>query len=161
MNVPVVGRQTVQVLPHHTIILDKSNCSNATSLPPPTSSPHTSSPHTPSPTSSSPPTSSSTPSQTCQALRNLTSSNPLCNTTRSCTTVECLISNYHAAMTVLPCHTPPALRIVVHNATGGLLYNETLSRSRLIRQNFLTLNVTVEHVSNEAIAVKVIKKCSN
>ena len=153
MNVPIVGRQTVQVLPHHTIILDKSNCSNATSLPPPTSSPHT-----PSPASFSPPT-SSTSSQTCQALRS--NSNSLCNATRSCTTVECQILNYHAAMTVLPCHTPPALRVFVHNATGGLLYNETLTHSRLIHQNFFTLNVTVEHVSDEAIAVEVIKKCSN
>ena len=155
MNIPFAGHRTVQVLPHHTIILDKSNCSNATSLPLPTPSPHTPSPPTPSPASSSPPTSSSTSSQTCQALRNLASSNPLCNTTRNCTTVECRMLNYHAAMTVLPCHTPPALRVVVHNATGGLLYNETLTRSRLIHQGFITLNVTVEHISNEAIAVEV------
>ena len=66
---------------------------------------------------------------------------------------------YHTAMTVLPCHTPPAIRIVVHNATGDLLYNETLARSRTFRQDFFTLNVTVEHVSDEAIAVKV--KCCN
>ena len=145
MNLLLVGRRTVEVLRRHTIILDKSNCSNATSLPPPTSSPH----------SPSPPTSSPASSQTCQALRNLASSNRLCNTTHSCTTVECLVLNYHAAMTVLPCHTPPALRVVVHNATGGVLYNETLTQSRTIHEGFITLNVTVEHVSNKAIVVKV------
>ena len=147
MNVPVVGPRTVQVLPRHTIILDKSNCSSSTTtLPPPTSSPNT-----PKPTSP-------TVSQTCLALRTLASSTTYCNTTNSCTMVECQWFGYHTVLTVLPCDTPPALRVVTQNAGGEVVFNRTLTQSQMIPIGGavpLTLNVTVDHVNSETIVVEV------
>ena len=136
------GPRVVEILPHHIIILDKSNCSsNATSLPPPTSSPPT-----PSPTSS----------QTCMALRNLTSGTHQCNTTHSCTTVECKAQGYHTMMTVLPCHIPTAFRLIIHDSTGEVVYNETLTRSQNVSiHGMAVVNVTIDHVSDKIISVEV------
>ena len=144
VNIPVFGHRTVQVLPRRTIILDKSNCSSNTTTLPPTHSPLTPSQPT-----------NPTVSQTCQALRTLASSSSSCNTTHSCTMVECTMLGYHSGMTILPCHTPPALRLVTRNSTGGVVLNQTLTQSRMIVVSPLSLNVTVDHVNSETIAVQV------
>jgi len=61
-------------------------------------------------------------------------------------------------LTVLPCDTPPALRVVAQNAGGGVVFNRTLTESQTIPIGGavpLTLNVTVDHVNSETIVVEV------
>lgn len=72
--------------------------------------------------------------------------------------VECQGFGYHTVLTVLPCDTPPALRVVAQNAGGGVVFNRTLAQSQTIPIRGaipLTLNVTVDHVNSETIVVEV------
>lgn len=72
--------------------------------------------------------------------------------------VECQMFGYHTVLTVLPCDTPPALRVVAQDAGGGVVFNRTLTQSQTIPIGGaipLTLNVTVDHVNSETIVVEV------
>ena len=76
--------------------------------------------------------------------------------THSCPTVECQAQGYHTLMTVLPCHIPPALRLIIHDSTGEVAYNETLTQSQSVSiHGMAVFNVTIDHVSDKTIVVEV------
>ena len=59
-------------------------------------------------------------------------------------------------MTVLPCHIPPALRLIIHDSTGEVAYNETLTQSQSVSiHGMAVFNVTIDHVSDKTIVVEV------
>lgn len=117
-------------------------------------------------TSATAPPSSSPPVQhpaTCQALQRIAqSSASQCTTVDSCTAVDCnFMSQYHARLTVEPCHNPPAVGVVVRNNLGATIVDETLvdSRSQPIDWNHIHLFDLITNITHrtdpDAIVLKV------
>ena len=170
MNLDVQFIGNVELVPEHTIILDRSNCSTA---PPTGTTPTSETPTEPSSPTTETPTTANTSSptasvptdspDTCQGLQNAASSSSYCATNDPCTALECDIpaTGDHAEMTVVPCHDPPAIRIVIKNEDDDILLDRTFDRSRDVPVQYLgipvlTLRVTVEQLdNNSAIRVKV------
>ena len=59
---------------------------------------------------------------------------------------------------MLSCHDPPGIRVVVYDDAGRVTFNHSYyNGSHLIRSGNLpfSLNVTIKHVSENAISIQV------
>ena len=119
---------------------------------------NSSSPSLPSPLSPTvPPTlSPQQPGTACAALSGVASSQPLCSTNVACDQIDCSVQGYTTAMTVLPCTSPPSVRLTVTNPVGTQVYSQTLSQSRQVSilGGVLGLQVTVDQLDS-ALGIKV------
>lgn len=101
--------------------------------------------------------------QTCQALEGIArTSASQCSTVDSCTALDCNFLNlYNAKLTIEPCSNPPALGVVIHDATNDIILEETLINSRTQPINWngihiFDLIITITHVQNpDSINLKV------
>ena len=87
--------------------------------------------------------------------------NCIADTTEPCDTVDCTTDfGYTAKFVLLPCWTPPAVRLVIKEAKE-VIVNRTLNHSAVIEVPTklfnLTLNVTI-HQFDDAIGLQV---CNN
>ncbi len=139
------------LIPENTIPIDRSNCTSLV-LPTPAATPTTS---TATPT---PP-----PSSTCLALMQIQfQAGSTCHTSPSCGSLLCDVFIARANITILPCHTPPAVAVkVVQSSDGSVLLDDVLTRSRLEnvtlgRTTLFRLNVTIKH-ADDALILKVCR----
>eukprot|EP00731_Ephydatia_muelleri_P020062 Em0012g887a len=96
------------------------------------------------------------PGTACAALSGIASSQPLCSTNVACDQIDCSVQGYTTAMTVLPCTSPPSVRLTVTNPVGTQVYSQTLSQSRQVSilGGVLGLQVTVDQLDN-ALGIKL------
>ena len=135
-------------------------------LPPPSLLPFLLPPHSSllplPPPSTVPPTLSPQPGSTCAALNSIASSQPLCVTNSACDEIDCSVQGYTTTMTVLPCNSPPAVRLTVFSPSGATVYSQTLSQSRQVPLlgGALTLQVTVDQLAS-SLGIQVSSSTSH
>ena len=79
----------------------------------------------------------------------------------SCTALDCnYLNQYHAKMIIKPCNVPPAIRLVVRDAFGVVVVNETLTESRTqpIQAGGVTLFTLVVDVAHTPDAIVLTVK---
>ena len=126
--VPIFGH--VEIIPRHTIILDRSMCSGSETPPPPTIT-------IPPPTIIIP-SPSSAASRTCVVLygaaTNTTHEPFLCGLSNDCNELNCrldiLSTHYAIDIRVESCGSPPAVLVTVSDARGRVLGRERVENSR-------------------------------
>ena len=111
------------------------------------------------------PTSGTNQQTTCSALQGIVSTNPLCTTSISCTAINCILSDENTAMFgVMPCSNPPSINVVTRQ-NGRVVFNNTISQSRVIPITLsgitiVRINVTVTHSPDlDSITLKVSIAC--
>ena len=106
--------------------------------------------HFPAPPTSSPPTT------TCGALNTIAAANQACSPTTDCKEVDCSYLNYTIAVAVVPCSTPPGVKVTVSDPRGLPLYSQLLTQSQnvTIVGGLMTLRARVDQFNN-SLGVKV------
>ena len=106
--------------------------------------------HFPAPPTSSPPTT------TCGALNTIAAANQACSPTTDCEEVDCSYLNYTIAVAVVPCSTPPGVKVTVSDPRGLPLYSQLLTQSQnvTIVGGLMTLRARVDQFNN-SLGVKV------
>ena len=100
--------------------------------------------------------SGTSPGTTCDALSGIATSQRACSTNPACDEIDCSVQGYTAAMALLPCNSPLAIRLTVNDSSGVTLYSQTLSQSRQVPLlgGAVTLLVTVDQLDG-ALGVQV------
>jgi hypothetical protein len=167
---PLVG-PSLTIIPYTTIPLDTESCTSPTTVtvasvtrsPTSTAVPTPRPTATPGETTTEPPTTGSDgKNTTCSVLEEIAANAEFftctADTTEPCDTVDCSAFDlYTAEFVLLPCRTPPAIRIVI-NQGETLVLDETIDHSGVIvvPQLFgLVLNITLDQFE-DALGLQVI-----
>ncbi len=94
---------------------------------------------------------------TCQALEQLAATSGTCTTSDQCTGLNCVVIGIGSVdFRIEPCHNPPAVHVVGKDASGIVIVNETLTKSRQESFGLGTLNINIMQSPNEdSISISV------
>ena len=157
MDVSFFGTAPVILIPETTVPLNRAQCGFSSLA---VTATQAIVPHTQAPT----PTPGTQPDPTCLALEGLAASGGLCSTRDQCTELHCELVNVGTVdLSFEPCSNPPAIDVVVMDSSGNVLFNDTLSHSRVQRVNSaVVLNITIEQSPTEdSITLQVRFTCSD